>query len=257
MNRREYSLRRILVSLILSVSLPMAAPASGDFVVGQGATFELGNGSLAMGCGALRVGGAMHLGEGFVVGTGDVEIQAGGSLDGGNASIELAGDWVNNGTFAAGSSSVRLIDGCGRNEAGVCGTTTFADLHVTSAAGKQVKFESGTTQTVTDMLRIAGASGTPIQLRSKTPGWAAQIDLQGLYDLAFIDVQDHAATGRTIGVGPAARFDSVSGSNVSDWFTALQPAPLLSSWAIVGACLILIGVAAAGLRTEQKGESNA
>ena len=52
----------------------------------------------------------------------NVTIHPSGLVNGNSATLEVAGDWDNAGTFNAGTSTVQLMDGCGLLSAVVPGT---------------------------------------------------------------------------------------------------------------------------------------
>ncbi len=141
--------------------------------VGSGSTVDLGTGSLDLGCADLTVTGTMAAGTVGVDQARDVTIDPSGLLNGESATLEVAGDWDNSGTFTAGTSTVQLVDGCGLLSATIAGDSTFANLAMTTATGKLLTFTSGSTQTVTGGLTVAGASGDRLTIRSSVDGMSA------------------------------------------------------------------------------------
>jgi hypothetical protein len=227
-------MKRALAALVLGVA--MASPAqAGSVSVGANASLDLGTGSLALGCADLDVAGTLSAGGvGFTEGR-DVAIAPSGTLAGNSATLELSGDWDNQGTFDAGTSTVRMVDGCGLLSAVVAGKTSFHNFEVTSSSGKQIRFEAGTTQQVTSLLSLAGAIGSLLQIRSTQDGDAAYLDVQGASNASYVDVQDNDATpGSPIALGS----DSVKGSNTPGWQLSAA-IPLLPPLAWVALALSL------------------
>ena len=86
------------------------APAAGaaEFAVGSGSSLDLGTGRLGLGCADLTVGGTLSAGTIGLDAARDVSIGASGVVNGESATLEVAGDWNNAGTFNAGSRPSRL-----------------------------------------------------------------------------------------------------------------------------------------------------
>ncbi|HEX5051446.1 MAG TPA: hypothetical protein VFZ65_06710, partial [Planctomycetota bacterium] len=187
---------------------------AGSVSVGANASLDLGTGSLALGCADLDVLGTMSAGVvGFTQGR-DVAIDSNGTLNGNSATLELSGDWDNQGTFVAGTSTVRMVDGCGLLSAVVSGKSSFHNFEVISAGGKQIRFEAKATQQVTNLLSFAGVLGSLLQIRSTVDGTPAYLEAAGASSATFVDVQDNDATpGGPIALGS----DSVKGSNTPGW----------------------------------------
>ncbi len=72
-------------------------------------------------------------------------IDPAGVVNGNSATLEVAGDWDNAGTFNAGTSTVALVDGCGLASAVVAGDTTFANLEMMTTTGFLYSFMAGST----------------------------------------------------------------------------------------------------------------
>ena len=113
----------------LAVALGLAAAASaGDLTVGAGSTLDLGTGSLALGCADLDVTGTLTAGTRGLQRRARRRDQPGGTVNGNSATLSLAGDWDNAGTFNAGTSTVEMVDGCALFSGVVAGNTSFANL---------------------------------------------------------------------------------------------------------------------------------
>jgi hypothetical protein len=237
--------------LIICVAVALTLrPVRADVIVGDGATMTLGDGTLAMGCMALRITGTLHGASGTVELGGDYEIQSGGLLAGEGGTFEVAGDWSNQGTFDPGGSTVHFLDGCGNAEARICNSSTFANLIVESDTGKIYEFEAGATQTVLDSLVIAGDQAALVRIQSKSDGDRAFIDLQGDQEISFVDVRDHEAVGRRIAPGAPEDFGSIDSGNTRNWFFNIDalPAPAATTSALLVALLAMTLVAGWRLR---------
>ena len=163
-------MRRALAVVAL-LALASAASAS-QFTVGNGASVDLGTGALGLGCANLNVAGTLSAGTVGFTGGRNVVIDPTGVVNGNSATLQLAGDWDNSGSFNAGTSTVQIADGCGLLSGVVAGSTTFAGLTITSASARQVSFEAGSTTTVTGNLSLAGQSGALLKIRSTLGGSA-------------------------------------------------------------------------------------
>jgi hypothetical protein len=182
--------------------------------VGAGTSFDLGTAALNLGCADLSVEGTMSAGTVGFDQARHVTIGATGVLNGGSATLEVAGDWDNGsgGAFNAGTSSVNLVDGCGVSTSTILGSTTFASLTLTTATGKTYRLEAGSTQTIGAALSIAGTAGDLLLLRSTSAGSEATLDVEGSATIDFVDVQDLHASPNPIVFGP----NSVLGTNIAN-----------------------------------------
>ncbi len=97
---------------------------------------------VCFGCSDRTVAGTLSAGtEGFSAAR-DVTIEPAGVLNANSATLEIAGDWDNTGTFNAGTSSVNFVDGCGVSLATISGETSFSTLTITTATGKTYQLEA-------------------------------------------------------------------------------------------------------------------
>ena len=115
----------------LVVLVSVAAGAS--VTIGSGSSLDLGTGHLDLGCGDLTVAGTLSAGTVGFSAARDVTIEPAGVLNANSATLEVAGDWNNTGTFNAGTSSVNLGDGCGVTLATISGETSEAVLNAISS----------------------------------------------------------------------------------------------------------------------------
>ncbi len=210
--------RLVLVAAASALMLLVATPSgAGVVTVGSGAIADLGTGSLNLGCGDLTVEGMLMVSAGAIEQARDVTIDPTGIVNGNSATLEVAGDWDNAGSFNAGTSTVQLVDGCGLASAVIAGDTTFANLDMTTTSGFLYSFTSGSTQTVTSSLTLLGTEASFLTIRSTVDGSEAFLNVQGTSSADFVDVQDSDATlGNAITLGP----NSVKGSNTPGWLAA-------------------------------------
>ena len=231
-------MRRAACAWLAALGIAASAQA-GNVSVGANASFDLGTGSLALGCADLDVAGTVSAGGvGFTQGR-DVAIGSNGTLNGDSATLELSGDWDNQGTFVAGTSTVRMVDGCALLSAVVSGKSSFHNFVVESAGGKQIRFEAKATQQVTNLLSFAGVLGSLLQIRSTVDGTPAYLDAEGASSASFVDVQDNDATpGGPVMLGS----DSVKGPNTPGWQLSAE-IPLLPPLALAALAFALAAVA--------------
>lgn len=220
-----------LAALIgLGIVMVTSAHATG-FTVGAGSTVSMGTGTMTLGCD-------------------DLVIQATGTLLGEQGTISLAGDWIQNGAFTPGTSTVVFVDGCIPNQSAISGNSTFYNLFGITSLGKELDFAVGSTQTIQNFLQLTGAAGNLLLVRSSNPGVAAFLNLlPGAGQLIdYVDVQDNHAVGQPIGPGPPEDFNSVKSSNSNGWFELAgggpAPAPALSGFGLLIAALTLLLIGA-------------
>jgi len=216
------------------------SPAVGQQVtIGAGSSLDLGSGQLTLGCADLTVAGTLSAGTAGLSQARDVTIDPTGLVNGNSATLAVAGDWDNAGTFNAGTSTVQLVDGCSLTSAVIAGDTTFANLEMTTTSGFLYSFTAGSTQTVTGALSLEGAAANLLTIRSTLAGSEAFLNVQGSGSGDFVDVQDSDATaGNLVTLGP----NSVKGSNTPGWLTGvLVPALGALGLALLGLSLLWSG----------------
>ena len=134
--------------------------------------------------------------------------------------INVGGNWINNGTFTAGSGTVNFIDG--QSPVEISGTSQFYNLNAVTTTGKQLNFEAAKEQKVTNLLKLQGdcASLKLLALRSTIPGQRAQINLEntGTQDIYAVDVMDHHATGQWLAPYFPEDIYSIDQGNNIKWF---------------------------------------
>jgi hypothetical protein len=221
--------------------LGLAAPAlAGVVSVGSGASVDLGTGSLALGCADLTVTGTFSAGSVGFQAARDVTIDPTGVVNGGSATLQVAGEWDNAGTFNAGTSTVQLVDGCGLASAVIAGDTTFANLDLTTATGKLYSLMAGSTQTVTGSLNLVGAAGNLLAIQSTLASSEAFIDLQGSHFTDYVDVQDNHAIGSPITYGSSSQV----GPNTVGWIYVAVPALGVGALLLLALAMLWAGRAA-------------
>ncbi len=139
-----------------------------------------------------------------------------GTLNAGGNTFTVSGDWTNNGTFIAGTSTV-VLGGSGQQ---ISGSTGFHHFTKTVSSADTLIFTAGTTQTITGTVTLNGASGQLLSLRSSTPGtrWNFNLATGASKAISYVDVQDSDASGSDsplLEINPSYSINS--GNNVS-WF---------------------------------------
>jgi hypothetical protein len=201
-------------ALLISV---VAGQAKADLVVPVGATTSLGSGIVDLACTDLVVGGTVRVQSGAVRNVRNVTIQSGGAIDGGSGVIQVGGNWTANGSFVAGTGEVDFRDLCGVGAASISGDTTFFRASFVSTTSKNYIFGVGSTQRILSVLEISGATPSPIQFRSATPGQVASIDLvnSGTQLIQHVGVTDVWSTGQCLAPGQS---NEGGGGNAKNWF---------------------------------------
>lgn len=201
-------------ALLISV---VAGQAKADLVVPVGATTSLGSGIVDLACSDLVVGGTVRVQSGAVRNVRNVTIQSGGAIDGGSGVIQVGGNWTANGSFVAGTGEVDFRDLCGVGAASISGDTTFFRASFVSTTSKNYIFGVGSTQRIFSVLEVSGATPSPIQFRSATPGQVASIDLvnSGTQLIQHVGVTDVWSTGQCLAPGQS---NEGGGGNAKNWF---------------------------------------
>lgn len=256
---------RVRAFLMAILTMPGFAAAQG-ISIDAGASWHLGDALVELDCVPVQVAGLLDVQDSRLDGVGDVAIS--GQLTAAAASIEVGGNWSNQGHFAAGASTVHLSDRCDANVASISGSTSFSTLHIESERSKGYVFQAGQVQAVAAALRITGMPGAPLVLGSTQAGIHAELALAegGSQQIAWIDVADMAAPEGSawLAQGPPEDFDSVDSGNNFRWFEPAAPAappvavPADSRWALLLLALALLVLARRGFRsTEQPARAGA
>jgi len=231
-------------AVLLAGSVWASSALAGTVTLGANASLDLGTGSLALGCADLDVAGTLAAGSVGFTGGRDVTILPSGVVDGGTATLELSGDWDNGGSFVSGTSTVRIVDGCSLLSGAIRGKSSFHELEIESASGRQVTFEAGTTQQVTGAFSVAGVDGNRLKIRSSQDGEVAYLNVTGASSASYVDVQDNDATpGNPIPLDSG----SLKGPNTPGWQLSAV-VPLLPPLALAALVLGLVESARRALR---------
>lgn len=188
---------RTRAALAPALLMACATATGAGISLPAGSRLDMNGGVAVLAAQDLRIDGALSLGDGAVLGLASLRLGSGAQADLGAGTIELAGDWENHGSLAAGSSHVRFVDGPA--ESALLGSTTFASASFVSATGKRYRFESGSTQSVAAQLDILG-TGAPIQIDVTQPGAVAYLNLlpSGTQSIANVGVSDVHAIGQAL-----------------------------------------------------------
>lgn len=133
-------------------------------------------GFVDMSCTNLNVLGSFNLNSSHVSNIENISIGPGGYLNGDQGTLTVSGSWNNNGTFAAGTGTVVLTDGCAAGPFQIVGNNVFHNLTLSSVNGKTIVIPADANITVNGVLNLQGTSGQPISLVSSS-GQLAKINL--------------------------------------------------------------------------------
>lgn len=234
-----YGLTLALLVTGSTVSQPGLAQG---ITVGAGGTLWLGSGQISLRCSDLTVAGQLNMNQGTL--NDILNVQISGQADGGQGVINLSGNWSNTGVFEPGSATVNMNDGCGVTTATIAGNTTFHNLTISTASGRQIHFTAGSTQTVNGNLTLTGVADNLLKILSTATGSPAFLDLTtgGGQSIDYVDVQDNHATGQHLAPGEPAAFNSVDRSGNLRWFLSNVPTeiPTLSPFGMMAALLALM-----------------
>lgn len=139
-----------------------------------------------------------------------------GTLSSGGQNINVAGNWSNSGTYAAGSNTVTFT---GTNQS-LSGNTIFNSLTKSVATARTLTFSAGSTTTINGTATLNGASGQPLTLASSSPGthWNLNLTAAATKALSFVSVAWGDASSSNASqknINPASSTDG--GNNIA-WF---------------------------------------
>ncbi len=233
----------VRLAAVMTVCLGVS-PVFAAIIIGSGGQLSLGQGQIDLAGGDLHIRGSVELESGRMLDAGNVQID--GNLDGGNGEITVLGDWINNGTFEAGTSRVQMEDSTGQGNS-IRGESTFHALSLVSAAGGAFVLEVGLVQRIMQSLTILGTEQQPLQIRSSLPPQLAFILLEqgGVQDISSVGVSNVHA----IGV-PLAPDETNQGGTGNDngWFSSglfAVPVPGLTA---SGLLILILASLLVGLR---------
>lgn len=190
-------------------------------------------GNMDLGCNALNVLGTFSVNAGQTTNAGGVAIASSGTIDSGQGTISVSGNWSNSGAFVPGTGTVVFSDGCASGNIVLSGGTTFNNLNLTSSTGRTFVIPSGSNITVNGVLTLQGASGQPISLISSS-GQTAVISLgpQATVVRNNVNVNSNVQIGTT----PLASAQSI---------------PTLSEYGVISLALLML--VAAGWQNKRRG----
>jgi len=153
----------------------------------------------------------------------DVTIGAGSTLAAATFTLDVAGNWTNNGTFTAGTSTVNF-NGTGAQT--ITGVTTFNKMNI-SNGGRTVTFANDVTLGAASTW--GGTSCTNLlSIRSSVAATGRTVTNGAFLTANFVDVQDSLLT---TGVTAA---NGVKGTNSTNW-TITTPCPPPAAPTFLGA----------------------
>lgn len=218
---------------MLVMALGFSGQAKAQVVVPPLAVLNVpSGGTMDLGCTTLDVQGTFNVNNGQLNNTGNIGIAATGTLNGGQGTVRVGGNWNNSGNFVAGTGTVMFVDGCSAGPALITGTAVFNNLTLTSSNGRTFVLPAGTNITVNGTLTLQGAPGQPLQLVSAS-GLPATITLgAGAQVLSsFVNVAANVQIGAPV-------------------VTAVQSVPTLNDWGLIVLTLLMATVAAWQAQTQ-------
>jgi hypothetical protein len=199
------------ISQSSSATTTIYSSASGSNCIGSSGASCVGTPG-TIGFGGLTIGDASTTFTTSIAGTSPT-VTVGAALNittsatlSATGTLEVAGNFDNDSTFTANSSTVSL-NGSGGSTQAVTSTSTLAfyTLSATTSSHRTIEFEAGTTFTVNTNgnLTLTGTSCTALLiLRSTTPGSYWNLNRvapgSGSTSVSWVDVSDSNATGQTI-----------------------------------------------------------
>jgi hypothetical protein len=157
---------RLFIAAALLMLLSPAALA--QLTVPIDSSFDVADGSMSLGCTPLDVDGTLSIDSGQVSDISEVNIGTTGTINGGQGTLNVSGDWNNLGTFVPGTGTVNFTDGCAVGPVQISGATVFNNLTLTSTVGRTFIIPAGENITVNGILTLQGTEDQPIQLVSSS-----------------------------------------------------------------------------------------
>lgn len=105
--------RRLAGLLLLFAGGVGMGPAHADWVVPAGSNVQLGGGSARFGCTDLQLGGVLSLSGGSAGSARNVQVAAGAHMDVGAGAVDLAQQWVNQGSVTVTTGGVTRVASAG------------------------------------------------------------------------------------------------------------------------------------------------
>jgi hypothetical protein len=164
--------------------------------------------------------GSLGINSGRLVSARTIAVTSSGSLVGGSGTIGFSGDFSQQGSFSAGTGSVRITDGCGVTTSTITGANSFYDFYAHTATGHILIFPADQTQSIAHSLNLSGEPGALLKIRSSTANVASNLALAdgAAQSIAYVNVADNHVTAQHIGQGSAGSFHSVNAGNSNGWF---------------------------------------
>ncbi len=145
----------------------------------------------------------------------------------GSSTWNVSGDWINNDTFIAGTSTIELNGG---NQT-ISGSTTFNNLTKSESTNNgsdvTLTFDNTATQTINGTLTLDGLDDDDrINLVSDSPGnyWEIVVSATATRAIDYVDVSWSDASGSDAAKKPINPANSLDGGNTIDWFDFLVDA---------------------------------
>lgn len=239
---------RRLATIVASIGIACAS-ALAQVNVGAGSSWSLGDAAIDWGCSDVAVNGTLDVQAAVTANADSVLINGGGAVSGGTGTLGLTGDFTNNGTFAKGTGTVAIRDGCANTTSTIAGSQSFNALAVTTSTAKTLLFSADSTTSVgAGLLTLRGTAGNLLKIRSTSPGSQARMFLNGTQNIGYVDVADNRGTLFVLAPGAPAASNSVNSGNVMNWFDVLPIIPTLSTLGLIllGLLVAAFGVARAG-----------
>jgi len=146
--------------------------------------------------------------------------QTAGTIGTGAYALNVAGTWAGNGQTVTGSGDGAVVlNGASQS---ISGSTTFYNLTKSVTTADTLTFTAGTTQTVSNTLTLAGASGQLLSLRSSSTPTQWLINPQGTRTVSYLDIKDSNNTNATI-FATAGLNCTDSGNNTNWLFDITAP----------------------------------
>ena len=224
----------------------LCTPAFAAITVGAGSSMQFADSTVDLGCSDLTIAGTAS-GTAAVISS-ITNLNLSGSFAPGASQISLGDNFADAGSFTPGTGRVAIVDACGNGTSQVSGATSFYDLAVISALGKQLVLPVGIAQTVAHALTLQGTTGNLLQVSSSATGQRALLALGAgtTQSIAYVNARDNNASGAAIAPGQSAQYHSIDGGNLLNWFAnainggdgVAVPAPTLG----FGRWLLLAGL---------------
>jgi len=187
-------------------------------------TFSTNNHNIATGQFNVSTGAVANLGTSTITinqqgGGGGFSFPSGAGISAASASLVFSLTGAGTVTFAGGGQTFGSLTyaGASGRQLTITGANTFGSLILTTTTARTVQFPANTTQTVTNVLMLTGATGQLLSLVSSAPGTRWTLNIPAIAEANYVSLTDSVASPG------AGAMNSTDGGNNVGWSFVSTP----------------------------------